>query len=1101
MYTYIVGFSEDNFGPCIRKISIKTMSLLEKCYMRRHSQHIRVFSKRKLKANEEDKIDENMSGSLRVIVVILCRNRERLLAQVFQHWKDSVDVEHDYNEDMRIILLRRASASERRSELEIEVMFKWVLQNYSKDPSGLSNMLFSCKKKGYVVDALQQCRLEMYLPGETVMIQGDLPRFEDGQFTVLSGSCEFVIFDADAMSLLKLRSLPDRARHEMSKEILDMGRVINKLASPSGFGELASLSKVKRPASVRAGLEAPLEVIMLPTKNVLSCFSKCRGPPVAEAVDFLRQASMGHKVASSELLVGASAMTKRVLPLGTIIYYKGQPVNNVFLVVNGEVLLDTDGCVPTKGGPLPFQNPDAEKCYCMAGQSILGDEGLCGVNKTYETTAVVVSEFATIFEVSAAGKEFLLRRFELERYSALAYKDQMTQTAPLKILENVILLHSSFNNVRKAISVAHRDRGVKPTNAVVDESEITSEATLARPGINTDDNFLLDAQNMYTNKLNKNCLRNAIRIRKIMQKRSLEQLRVAAKDSIISDEYIAGKGSESLSANAKIVEEGEDKVRRALSAFYERRLRLTDENKMNDTIGLNIASHSMSMLMSAASNVMGNNIECAVSRDEESSYDGSLASAADSAKGDPTVKIREHLRQLDAAKESSADRRNAALQMEKSLHLPIAKEKSIPKMKSALQRATDASISVNSNFVRVSTRRSNKTQEYCEGLLATKHFAKITSETQLNSKKKIQSNHTDFSGSSTKPQHPSMLLPETKEELLAVFREKWEIDPIRKAAILTSQITPRYFLLSKSAKRCDHIRNLENMVNRNDIVILDDGSLVSSNTRRSLPLKGPDNLSLILKNVDSIAKDAFAITTHRKDRYESPIGSRAITPAAASGGCSRPGTSGSTAPPLEGTMLMQYFERMKSPPMEGAVDDGRASSEHQSENDEKSVSTPLAGVSKRWGKLRTAVALSSALDPERALKQYERAIRLEPKTSKYLEGKRKTAGSSKYALAPVRYSNYDNTGHSVDDDYISSVESWKRETLQELFQTKNEPKRSVPVLSTAGAQALYWEKQIIETIPKSGQVYTKRLTYHEVNQIHQNSEAERYKRRLLRSKN
>jgi hypothetical protein len=641
------------------------MSLLEKCYIRRHSQHIRIFSKRKLKTYEEDKIDETMTSSLRIIVVILCRNKERLMSSVFQRWRESVGLEHDYDEDMRIILLRRLGANERRSELEIEVMYKWVLQHHAKDSTGLSHMLFSCKRKAFIIDALQQCRLEMYLPGETVVIQGDLPRVEDGQFTILSGTCEFIIFDTDSMALLKLRSLPDKARHDVSKELLQMGRVINELDGHCGFGELASLSKVKRPTSVRAGLGAMLEFIIVPRKNVASCFSKCRGPPVAEAIDFLRQASMGHKVTSSEVLVGASAMTKRVLPMGTIMYYKGQPVNKVFLVVNGEVLLDTEGCLPHKDSPLPFQNPDGDKCYCMAGQSILGDEGLCGVNKKYETTAVVISEFATIFEVSAAGKEFLLRRFELERYSALAYKDQMIQTAPLNSLENVILLHSSFNNLRKAISVAHRDRGVKPTNEVVDESGGADKTPVFVDPFSTDgDNDFMETarDNLSTatsliefnSKLNKNCLRNAVRVRKLMQKRSLEELRIAAKDSILSDDKLSGKGGNLSAASTKTVEVAEGKVQRALGAFYERRLLLKKKNQEAGH-GLGIASHSMSFLVSAASNVMGGgdnpNVSC-----DASSFNGSVVSLTSTNKLDPTLKIREHIRLLDEAKATGAER-------------------------------------------------------------------------------------------------------------------------------------------------------------------------------------------------------------------------------------------------------------------------------------------------------------------------------------------------------------------------------------------------------------------------------------------------------------
>ena len=65
------------------------------------------------------------------------------------------------------------------------------------------------------------------------------------------------------------------------------------------------------------------------------------------------------------------------------------------------------------------------------------------------------------------------------------------------------------------------------------------------------------------------------------------------------------------------------------------------QNQDGNNAGLNIASHSMSMLMSAASNVMaGDGIGATMSCDE-SSYNGSVASAAGSIEIDPTVKIRE----------------------------------------------------------------------------------------------------------------------------------------------------------------------------------------------------------------------------------------------------------------------------------------------------------------------------------------------------------------------------------------------------------------------------------------------------------------------------
>ena len=76
------------------------------------------------------------------------------------------------------------------------------------------------------------------------------------------------------------------------------------------------------------------------------------------------------------------------------------------------------------------------------------------------------------------------------------------------------------------------------------------------------------------------------------------------------------------------------------------------------------------------------------------------------------------------------------------------------------------------------------------------------------------------------------------------------------------------------------------------------------------------------------------------------------------------------------------------------------------------------------------------------------------------------------------------------------MDSWKNETLQELLLAKNEVKKSVPVLSTVGAQAIYWEKQIITSMPTLQSAAPQRLTYQQVNTMNRNKEAQRYKRRI-----
>ena len=55
-----------------------------------------------------------------------------------------------------------------------------------------------------------------------------------------------------------------------------------------------------------------------------------------------------------------------------------------------------------------------------------------------------------------------------------------------------------------------------------------------------------------------------------------------------------------------------------------------------------------------------------------------------------------------------------------------------------------------------------------------------------------------------------MHYPDTKDELLAVLRQKSDVDPIKKAAILMGQITPRYFKMKSS--RNDAMKALEEHV-------------------------------------------------------------------------------------------------------------------------------------------------------------------------------------------------------------------------------------------------------------------------------------------------
>lgn len=413
-------------------------------------------------------------------------------------------------------------------------------------------------------------------------------------------------------------------------------------------------------------------------------------------------------------------------------------------------------------------------------------------------------------------------------------------------------------------------------------------------------------------------------------------------------------------------------MQRALGAFYERRLLVKQMEKSVETVGLNIASHSMSMLMSAATNVMNQSDNNMASRSCDSSYSESVGSIRSLQTIDPTAKIRDHIRLLEEAKKSGAERCATMKQMEERLRLPIALPPGSLKIKSnsVLEASTGSDPGgakiLDRLFFRVSTRRSQKTQDYCEGLGLTTSVRK-----QVPSPKKEYEKATHLGHSSWV--HPSTLFPESKTELLEVLREKWEIDPLRRAAVLASQSTPRYFKVSNNGHRCDPLESLETLLEKPKYSVTDFHFEASLEMKTSAGSKKSQNLTNLLKDVDSLAADAFLITTHRQERYESPRSSRAGTPAITTTASeSRPTTTGSEIKDLPDT-LQQYYERMKTPVGEYDIENNTEAEEDIIGGDEFSSTDlrPPAEMRKRWGKIRTAVAISSALDPDRALKHYE----------------------------------------------------------------------------------------------------------------------------------
>lgn len=104
---------------------------------------------------KEDSI-VNIRGDMRCITTVLLRNKARLLSQAWSRWTLRTGL-HDYAEDLKVIMSRSLGVDEFRMELELEVMFKWVLQNIDKDPTSIAHLL------GESIGGMRQMLVKTYM--------------------------------------------------------------------------------------------------------------------------------------------------------------------------------------------------------------------------------------------------------------------------------------------------------------------------------------------------------------------------------------------------------------------------------------------------------------------------------------------------------------------------------------------------------------------------------------------------------------------------------------------------------------------------------------------------------------------------------------------------------------------------------------------------------------------------------------------------------------------------------------------------------------------------------------------------------------------------
>lgn len=441
----------------------------KRLYMRFLSNLIRKWTT----TNEINTMQESpvfsFEGRIKAIIVCICRIRQRLLTESWQVFTTNTGVKHDYEPDVRLILYRHIPEDEHRTELEIEVLYKWMQQVCDLDPTGIAKVVVQSKSKAAIYAALQQVRLEFYAPGETIIFQGDIPRPEDGHFTVFKGNCDVLQFPEESVPLIKLLYLAKKRRWDDAIKLLHSAPIVSRIPKLSGFGELSTVTGVKRAASIRASINTSdnTELLVLPKDALVDCLKTkvldgLTGTATGEAIDFLRQSGLANHISPTDLATAAESMIRRTLLQGDILYFKGQTVRSMCLVVSGELLLDT-GDLMIEDVPSPFVNAEADKCYLLSSGSILGDEGVTGEQRLFASTAAVVSSAAVVFEAVGFGLQFLIEKLGCLRYSALYYRDKLRWDFSHPLAEQ-INPYTYFNSLRKSVAFHNPFRGTKSSS-------------------------------------------------------------------------------------------------------------------------------------------------------------------------------------------------------------------------------------------------------------------------------------------------------------------------------------------------------------------------------------------------------------------------------------------------------------------------------------------------------------------------------------------------------------------------------------------------------------------------------------------------------------
>jgi CRP-like cAMP-binding protein len=118
-------------------------------------------------------------------------------------------------------------------------------------------------------------------------LQNDLPKAEEGHFTIMNGEIDIIIFPPDSIQIMQLHTARKNKADDAISTMLDTGSVVDTLGFGAGFGELSTITKLKRSASVRANGEVPSDLLIIPQDALLNCLAHRRMQVVTDFFSFL----------------------------------------------------------------------------------------------------------------------------------------------------------------------------------------------------------------------------------------------------------------------------------------------------------------------------------------------------------------------------------------------------------------------------------------------------------------------------------------------------------------------------------------------------------------------------------------------------------------------------------------------------------------------------------------------------------------------------------------------------------------------------------------------------------------------------------------------